>query len=107
MQLAKVHDQIAALKATLWAISPQAADVNHTLVERRELPFPVLSDPEQAVIREWGLFNDHDPKGRLIPHPATYIVGTDGLITWSHIGKSTRDRPTTDVVLDQLSALQI
>jgi peroxiredoxin len=106
VQLAKVYDEIAVLNATLWAISPQTADVNFTLVERRGLPFPVLSDPDQAVIREWGLFNDDDSRGRLIPHPATFIIGTDGLVAWSHIGKSTRDRPTADVVLDQLSSLR-
>jgi peroxiredoxin len=103
--LAGIHDQILILSARLWAISPQTVDNNRTLVKRRSLPFPVLADPEQLVIKEWGVFNDDDPLGRPIPHPATYIINRDAQIHWAYIGKSTRDRPDSDEILKQLNQL--
>jgi peroxiredoxin len=69
------------------------------LRERRALPFPILAGSDLTVIRQWGIFNFDDLKGRAIPHPATFVVGRDGLITWAHVGKTTRDRPTPGAVL--------
>jgi peroxiredoxin len=94
------------LSAQIWAISPQTVDKNQTLVKRRSLPFPILADPKQLVIRKWGVFNDDDPKGRPIPHPATYIIDRDAQIYWAHIGKSTRDRPGSEDILEQLRRLR-
>lgn len=83
----------------LLAVSPQEVTANQGLRERRNLPFPILADADQAVIRAWGLFNDLDPKERAIPYPAVYVVGQDGRITWCHVGVATRDRPTAGQVL--------
>lgn len=83
----------------LLAVSPQDVAANEGLRGRRSLPFPILADADQAVIRAWGLFNDQDPKERLIPYPAVYVVGQDGRISWAHLGIATRDRPTAGEVL--------
>ena len=88
----------------LLAISPQDEAANQGLRERRNLPFPILADADQSVIRAWGLFNDLDPKGRDIPYPAVYVVGGDGRIVWSHLGIGTRDRPTAGEVLAAFKA---
>ena len=76
------------------------------LVERRGLTFPVLSDPNLQVIHDWGLFDHDDPKGRLIPHPTTIMIDQDGTVRWSHVGTSSRERPTIDQILEVLEALQ-
>ena len=81
------------------AISPQNLEANQGLRERRELPFPILADSEQAVIHEWGLFNDLDPQKRDIPYPAVYVVARNGRIAWSHLGIATRDRPSAGEVV--------
>jgi len=85
--------------ADLWTISPQDVESNQALRERRDLPFPILADFDQRVIHQWGIFNFDDPKGRAIPYPATFVVGQDGLIAWSYVGKMTRDRPTPGAIL--------
>lgn len=88
-----------ATGADLWAVAPQDVAANQRLRQRRELPFPILADSDQAVIHSWGIFNFDDPKGRAIPHPATFIVDRDGLIAWSYVGKATRDRPAPGAIL--------
>lgn len=100
VQLAKVYDRFTEHGAEIWAISPQTIVENSNLVERRELPFPVLADPDQAVIHQWGLFNSLDPKERKIPYPATYIIDAQGQVAWLHLGLQTRDRPTTTELIE-------
>jgi peroxiredoxin Q/BCP len=97
--LANSYLEIQAAGGELLAVSPQLVDKNLELRARRTLPFPILSDDDQSVIRAWGLFNDQDPKQRLIPYPATYVVGMDGRVAWAHLGIETRDRPTAGEVM--------
>lgn len=91
--------EFRAAGVTVWAISPQTVSANAGLKKRRELPFPVLADNDQSVIRAWGLFNDDDHKGRAIPYPAAYVVAPDGTVTWRHVSQGTRDRPTAGELL--------
>ena len=97
--MANSYPEIQAAGGELLAVSPQTVDKNLELRARRTLPFPILADNDQAVIRAWGLFNDLDPKQRLIPYPATYVVAQDGRIAWAHLGIETRDRPTAGEVM--------
>jgi peroxiredoxin len=99
------YDAVKSAGGELIAVSPQKVSDNQNLRERRQLPFPILADADQAVIHEWGLFNDLDPKERLIPYPATYVVGQDGRITWAHLGIETRDRPSASEVIAAFQAL--
>lgn len=105
MQLASVYDQIRAAGADLWAISPQSVAQNDALRRRRELPFPILADADQQLIRAWGLYNHADPKQRPIPFPAAYLVGAARRVLWAYPGIDTRDRPTPGQILDAVRRL--
>lgn len=94
-----MYTQFTEAGAVIWAISPQTTVENGNLKERRDLPFPVLADADQAVIHEWGLFNALDPRQRAIPYPATYIINQQGEVAWRHLGLQTRDRPTPAEIL--------
>lgn len=102
MQLAGAYEEIRAVGCDLWAIAPQPVAVNAALVERRMLPFPVLADADLYVIREWGLFNADDPKGRSIPYPAVYLQAPGGRVAWAHVSLGTRDRPTVGEILSRV-----
>jgi peroxiredoxin len=88
-------------------VSPQDILTNQALQERRSLPFPILADSDQTVIRSWGIFNHDDPKSRAIPHPSTYLVASDGQIAWAHVGSTARDRPESSKVISELERLMI
>lgn len=105
MQLAKIYDRIAALGAQLWAVAPQEKAVNEALRQRRSLPFPILADADLAVIRAWGLFNDRDPKQRLIPYPAAYLLDKQRRVYWRRLSLETRDRPTPADILAALEEI--
>jgi peroxiredoxin len=102
VQLARIYEEIQARDAALWAVSPQSTAANEGLRQRRQLPFPILADADQQVIRAWGIFNDLDPERRAIPYPATYIVGQNGRIQQQWLGLITRDRPTPAAILAAL-----
>lgn len=101
-----MYEQIQALGADLWAIAPQDSAQNEGLRRRRSLPFPILADADQAVIRDWGLFNYQDPKQRPIPYPAAYIIQSKRLVYWAHLGIGTRDRPSPGEIISTLRQLR-
>ena len=68
--------------------------------------FPLLSDPDHAVIDRYGLFNADDPRGRQIAHPATYVIDRDGVVRWKMVEVNYRIRPTNEDILRELAALR-
>ena len=61
--------------------------------------FPLFSDPELTVIRSWGLLDT----SAQISVPATFVVDSDNVIRFAHVGDDKADRP---VVQDVISVLR-
>jgi peroxiredoxin len=68
--------------------------------------YPLLSDPGHAVIDRYGLFNQDDPKGREITHPATFIIDMDGVVRWKVVEVNYKIRPTNEDIVRELDALR-
>ena len=69
------------------------------MVEKLLLPFPVLSDPEGRVIKEWGVWTDGDGG---IAQPAIFVVRSDRSIGWTYVGHDFADRPADDELFESL-----
>jgi peroxiredoxin len=72
----------------------------------RLLEFPLLSDPDHAVIARYGLLNQSDPQARPIPHPTVFIIDRDGVVRWKSIEINYRIRPTNDDIMAALRQVQ-
>jgi peroxiredoxin len=72
----------------------------------RVLGFPLLSDPDHAVIARYGLLNQSDPQARPIPHPTVFVIDQDGVVRWKFIEINYRIRPTNDDILAALAEVQ-
>jgi len=72
----------------------------------RVLDFPLLSDPDHAVIARYGLLNQHDPRSRPIPHPTVLLVDRDGIVRWKSIEINYKVRPTNEDILAALEDLR-
>ena len=102
--LEEVRQEIETHGATLIAISPQTQGNSRKSQRDNKLGFPILSDPGAAVADEFGLrfalpedlievyrqfgtdletIND-DPSG-VLPMPARYVIGTDGVIAYAEV----------------------
>lgn len=75
------------------AIVVDPEENNRAMVEKLLLSFPILSDTESRVIREWDLLNpaEHD-----VARPAVIGIRRDGTISYRYVGEDYTDRPTDE-----------
>src|SRR5258708_38749962 len=109
--LQEVHSQIAAAGAALVAISPQTQKHSYMTRDMHKLRFPVLSDQGNVVARKFGLVHRLSPEMQNLyesiytklpgyngdqswelPLPATFIVKTDGRVSYSRVDADWRER---------------
>jgi peroxiredoxin len=83
----------------LAAISVDPVENNLAMVDKLLLPFPLLSDPEGRVIKEWGVWSND---GGGIARPSIFAIRKDGAVTWRYVGADYADRPTDDEVFESL-----
>lgn len=62
----------------------------------------MYADPDRAVITAWGVA---DPGGD-IAVPATFVVGTDGVVRYAYVGEHKADRPMMKDILEVIRYLQ-
>lgn len=94
------------------ALSVDAPEDLQKMIERISsndgiLPdFPFLTDPGHRVIDRYGLFNDGDPRGRQITHPATFIIDKEGVVRWRFVEVDYRIRPSNEDLLNVLAGIE-
>ena len=118
-------DEIHALNATLVAISPQVPDESLTKSEISEMDFTVLSDQDAKVAMKYGvawevpefmaehmrvgrkldLDKINNGNGNVLPIPATFILGQDGVVTWNYVNVDYRTRSEPDEIIEALKKL--
>lgn len=69
-----------------------------------EYDFPLLEDTNHNVIDRYGILN---PDGSGWPHPATYIIDTEGVVRWKYVEVNYTKRPTNEQILRELSKLPL
>jgi peroxiredoxin len=116
---------IAGRGASLVAISPQTAPNSRKSQRENKLAFPILSDIKSEVANAFGIrfalpeylvelykgfkndlpvFND-DPSW-VLPMPARYVIGTDGLIAYAEVNPDYTQRPDPSELLPVLERLK-
>jgi hypothetical protein len=73
-------------------------------VEKLDLPFPILSDPDRTgAIRPYGVADESD--SRNISRPAVILVDPGGEEIWRFVSRDFADRPVDDLVFEALAGL--
>jgi len=109
--LQRALEEVESAGATLVAISPNTPDVTMSTVEKLELEFPVLSDHDNLVAKQFNLVYEMTPEnvemyrdhGRDIgtlngtgkwelPIPATYVIDRSGTIHYAFVDLNHRRR---------------
>ncbi|MCW2626654.1 peroxiredoxin-like family protein [Mycobacterium sp.] len=118
--------RIRQLGATLVAISPELPDRTLTTAEVNQLGYPVLSDVDNEVARQYRLTHTIDPQvvryqlgngndvaafngspRAEVPLPATYIVDTDGVVQFAFVRADYTHRAEPEDVLAVLRDLTV
>src|SRR5438045_4861595 len=68
--------EFAAAGATRLGISADPIDRQRQFAEKHGFEFPLLSDPDRAVARQYGVKRP----GPLFNRRATFVIGADGLL---------------------------
>jgi peroxiredoxin Q/BCP len=79
------RDSWAAVKATgaaLYGVSPDSADRHAKFKEKYKLPFPLLADPDKAVLKAYGAYGKKTMYGKLVEGVirSTFVIGPDGIV---------------------------
>lgn len=114
----ELYGRLREQGALLVAISPQTPRQSDFMVGQHGLPFPVLSDPGNAIADKFGLvytvpeyhrdyylsilinlpFINGDKSWRL-PLPATYVIARDGRVVYAEAHADFRVRPEPEEAL--------
>ena len=87
---------------SLAAISYDSPAVLKNFADRKGITFPLLSDSGSKVIRAWGLLNDAVAANTAqfgIPHPGTFILDANGVVTARYFEEDFRERYTSSEIL--------
>ncbi len=110
--LQSVFPDIESEGGALVAISPELPDNSLSTVEKNELKFPVLSDLNNGVARHFGIVFElpkevedlyknkfgvdlpaiNGSEKFELPVPATFVVGTDGIINYAYVNVNYTER---------------
>ncbi len=74
---------------------------------RRDIEFPLLSDPDSEAIRAFDLLNQQSRPGSRtygIPHPAVFVIDPRGVITHRFAERNYSSRADIDMVLTAISS---
>lgn len=120
-KLSDIHD----LGAQLIAISPEIPDGSLSKKEIDEMDFIVLSDQNAKVASQYGLAwqipeflskhmkNDrgldleivNNGNSSILPIPATFVINTEGIVTWRYVDVDYRTRSEPDDIIKALQKL--
>jgi peroxiredoxin len=117
-QLQEIEDDITALGYQILAISPDPADKLQESIIKHEMKYTLLYDKDLAVSKTFGIVFkldestekrylgaeiplkfDSQANGSILPVPAVYLVGTDGVIQFQYVNPKYSVRLDPDVLL--------
>lgn len=75
------------------------------MVERLGLGFPILSDPDAATIRAWGLLHAGGGIDGDIARPATFVLDGEGRVAWRSLTDNWRVRVRPEHLLEGVATV--
>jgi hypothetical protein len=77
-------------------------DRNRVMVAKLHLPFPLLSDPDGALLQHVGIWNAEQK----IALPAIVVVDPAGTVRYRYVGEDFADRPGDDAIFAALDGVR-
>lgn len=90
------YEAIRAAGANLVAVSVDAPAKSEAVRQELRLPFPILSDVERRVVREWGIYNQKERGG--IARPSVFILSPDRRVRFASVDEVASRIPAAEIV---------
>ncbi len=112
--LAKIEPELLKMGYRIFAISPDSPAELSKTVDKHKLPYKLLSDSKMEATRALGLAYQVDAetvgkyKGygidlsksqNMLPVPAIYLVGSDGIVDFSYVNPDYKTRVPEALIL--------
>ncbi len=107
-ELCTFRDSIARLNqahAQVYGISVDTFFTLKAFHDAQKLSFPLLSDFNKQVIRDYGVFNDDMIGLKGIAKRAVFVIDKDGVVRHREVLDDARNEPDYGKVFDALEAL--
>lgn len=105
-ELSSRYEEFRKAGLEILAVSNEEVTQGRRVLDQIGPPFPLLLDSSSDVIGRLGLVvGKRDPLGWVLrkrgyAHPAVVIVDENRCIQWSYVGRTYRDRPSPDHILE-------
>lgn len=102
MELQRRLADFQAAHIAVFVVVPEPVEMLAAFVHEHGISYPVLSDADSAVIREFGILNTLIDEGEPrygLPFPGSYLVGEDGTVGRKFFHRRYQERETAEVVL--------
>jgi peroxiredoxin Q/BCP len=100
--LQEQYQEFTTLNAEIVAASVEDISIGRHVSELLGLQYPVLSDADHKVADLYGIYN---LLGDSLATPSVFLIDAEGTIRWEYVGVSSGDRPSNDMILDQLRSV--
>lgn len=92
----ELYPSLRAAGANVVAVSVDAPEKSEFVRRSLRLPFPILSDAQRRVVREWGIYN-LDEKGG-IAKPAVFILAPDRTVGFVSVDEVASRVPGAEIL---------
>jgi peroxiredoxin len=83
------------------AISVDTPEESRNLCKKAGYTFPLLSDPDTAIIRRYDLVHKGaGPSGHDIARPAEFLVDGNGIVRWRNLTEDFKVRARAEQMLE-------
>lgn len=104
MELRDAQRRFEAAGVRLYAISYDDVGALSAFATAHDVSYPLLSDVDSAVIRQFGILNTQVQPGDVpiygVPFPGSYVVDGDGVVVAKFFHDSYKKRESPDTLLD-------
>ena len=107
-QLESYYDEFTKRGAGLVVIAAQKIEGmfrGKQHIQQHDYPFQVLFDENRNVTWAYGVYHRLGVDAFNIAHPATFVVGPDGRVSWIAISPTQTERPDTEDILNAITEL--
>ena len=94
--------QLGTAKAQVFGISVDSFFALKAFHDHEKLTFPLLSDFNKQVIRDYGVFNEDMIGLKGIARRAVFVIDKDGFVRHQEILQDARNEPDYDLVFKAL-----
>src|SRR5580704_15384259 len=97
--------QFNRTSAQVFGVSVDTFFALKAFQDQQHLTFPLLSDFNKQVIRDYGVFNEDMIGLKGIAKRAVFVLDKDGTVRYSEVLEDARNEPSYQKILDSLAAL--